>query len=400
MVYDEERSCFYVITGNLDGVLLKVSIDKPEITPVSEIQHFDPSADFSFSQLYYAPHSQHLYYLYAKNYKSGQPSQIQIYTLSYPPMTYSNILQENKGEKMSALLWYLILCAAVLLIGVVVFIYYHKKNTRQTQTATFKPETDSISFTPPDKSYFDRNRSCICLLGAFNVKDKNGEDMTSLFTPILKSLLLLILLYTEKEERGITGKRLDETLWGDKNEKSARNNRNVSISRLRLLLEKVGDVQIINDNNFWKIAIGDNVFCDYHTALAYIRKATITTDHSEEFLNKMLELLLYGPLLPNTEIDYLDNFKSHYSDITIDLLHMLLHKEEFQHNDKFRLKIADSILQHDRFNEDALRAKCSIFCKNNKIGIAKNIYDNFCKEYQLLLGEKFGMSFYDVTKEE
>ena len=399
MVYNEEEACFYVITGNLGGVLLKVSINKPEIIPVSEIQHFDPSADFSFSQLYYAPHSKHLYCLYAKNYKNGQPSQIQIYSLSYPPMIYSNILQQNEEKTISGLLWYLILCVPILLIGVILFIYYHKKNMRKKHV-TVKPETDSLSFVLPDKPYFDRNRACICLLGSFSVKSKNGEDMTSLFTPILKSLLLLILLNTEKDERGITSKRLDETLWGDKNEKSARNNRNVSISRLRLLLEKVGDVQIINDNNFWKIIIGDNVFCDYHTALEYIHKTTTTTKHDEEFLNKMLELLLYGPLLPNTEFDYLDNFKSHYSDITIDLLNMLLHKEEFQHNDKFRLKIADSILQHDRFNEDALRVKCSIFCKNNKIGIAKNVYDNFCKEYQLLLGEKFGISFYDITKEE
>ena len=104
--------------------------------------------------------------------------------------------------------------------------------------------------------------------------------------------------------------------------------------------------------------------------------------------------------MPNTGSDYLDSFKSHYSDITIDLLHLLLHKEEFQNNDKFRLKIADSIFQHDSFNEEALRIKCSIFCRNDKMGIAKSIYDNFCKEYQTLLGEKYGLSFNDVTKEE
>lgn len=60
------------------------------------------------------------------------------------------------------------------------------------------------------------------------------------------------MLNTEKDNRGITSKKLDDLLWGDKNEKSARNNRNVSISRLRLLLEKVGNIQIVNDNNFGK----------------------------------------------------------------------------------------------------------------------------------------------------
>lgn len=403
MVYNKDESCFYVITGNLDGLLLRISINEPGIIPVSEIQHFDPSADFTFSQLYYAPHSQHLYCLYAKTYKNNQPSQVQIFSLSYPPMVYSQILQQDKEENETSCLWYII-PGIILLLGTGIFIWKRRSNSKKSPKKSNRQpvigtETDTLKFSVPDKPFFNRNQACICLLGSFSVKSKTGEDMTSLFTPILKSLLLLILLNTEKDNRGITSKKLDDLLWGDKSEKSARNNRNVSISRLRLLLEKVGDVQIINDNNFWKIVLGDDVFCDYHTALFYINEATKNPEHDEEFFNKLLELLLYGALLPNTEIDYLDSFKSHYSDITIDLLHLLLHKEEFQNNDKFRLKIADSIFQHDSFNEEALRIKCSIFCRNDKMGIAKSIYDNFCKEYQSLLGEKYDLSFNDVTKE-
>ena len=285
--------------------------------------------------------------------------------------------------------------ALILLVGTSNFIRKRGKNRKKdNKFSTSKSETDSLIFTVPDKPYFNRDRACICLLGSFNVKSKTGENITSSFTPILKSLLLLILLNTEKDNRGITSKKLDDLLWGDKNEKSARNNRNVSISRLRLLLEKVGNIQIVNDNNFWKIVFRGRCFLRLsYCFLNYIDEATKTTVHDEEFFNKVLELLLYGPLLPNTESDYLDSFKSHYSDITIDLLHLLLHKEEFQNNDKFRLKIADSIFQHDSFNEEALRIKCSIFCRNDKMGIAKSIYDNFCKEYQTLLGEKIRIVF-------
>ena len=62
MVYNKEESCFYIITGNMGGVLLKISINEPGIIPVSEIQHFDSGADFSFSQLYHCPSfNNHLY---------------------------------------------------------------------------------------------------------------------------------------------------------------------------------------------------------------------------------------------------------------------------------------------------------------------------------------------------
>ena len=46
--------------------------------------------------------------------------------------------------------------------------------------------------------YYDRNRASISLFGCFNVRDKEGNDITSNFTPRLKHLLILLILYTEK----------------------------------------------------------------------------------------------------------------------------------------------------------------------------------------------------------
>lgn len=47
-------------------------------------------------------------------------------------------------------------------------------------------------------NYYDRSRASISLLGCFNVRDKDGNDITSNFTPRLKHLLILLILYTEK----------------------------------------------------------------------------------------------------------------------------------------------------------------------------------------------------------
>lgn len=44
----------------------------------------------------------------------------------------------------------------------------------------------------------------------------------------------------------------------------------------------------------------------------------------EVLLNQILELLLYGPLLSNTIVDWLDEFKDAYSSLSIDLLRNLL----------------------------------------------------------------------------
>lgn len=81
-------------------------------------------------------------------------------------------------------------------------------------------------------------------------------------------------------------------------------------------------------------------------ALQYIQEATNSQHKEESFFYDLLELLFYGPLLPNTQFDWLDNFKSDYSCATIDLLNELLKKEEFLHNDKFRLQIAENHISH------------------------------------------------------
>ncbi|RAZ95258.1 hypothetical protein DK853_30895, partial [Klebsiella oxytoca] len=98
-----------------------------------------------------------------------------------------------------------------------------------------------------------RSRSSISLLGCFNVRDKEGNDITANFTPRLKHLLILLILYTEKNPNGILTSKTTGILWPDKEETAARNNRNVNLRKLRVLLESIGDVEVVTENNFMHI---------------------------------------------------------------------------------------------------------------------------------------------------
>ena len=113
-------------------------------------------------------------------------------------------------------------------------------------------------------------------------------------------------------------------------------------------------------------------------------------------INKLVELLLKGVFLPNTEADWIDNFKSDFSNLTIDTLTSLSSDGYEKLSDELKLKIADILFLHDYINEEALYLKCSIFFNSGKKGIAKGIYDNFCKEYLNLLGSKYKYSLSDV----
>lgn len=130
--------------------------------------------------------------------------------------------------------------------------------------------------------------------------------------------------------------------------------------------------------------------------MRYLNEIMNEQSLSQKNLNKLLELLLRGTLLPNLETDWVDNFKSNFSSQTIDILTRLLNDKTYDFDNKFKLQIADTLFLHDYINEDALYTKCSILCNSGKRGLAKNIYDNFCKEYHNLLDTDYKYSLSDV----
>ncbi|MCQ4917106.1 hypothetical protein NE451_21890, partial [Bacteroides nordii] len=68
-------------------------------------------------------------------------------------------------------------------------------------------------------------KSSILFLDGFHVWDKNGIDITKSITPILKQLLILIIIYSVNNKKGISNVTLLELLWFDKMDESAQNNR-------------------------------------------------------------------------------------------------------------------------------------------------------------------------------
>lgn len=225
-------------------------------------------------------------------------------------------------------------------------------------------------------------------MGGFRVFDSKGEDITPLFTPTLKQLLILLVLYTGKNPMGIPNNKLLSLLWNDKEEEAAKNNRNVYMSRLRNLLSQIGDVTIQTHNGFRNICFGNGTMCDYLEAIR------LFSDNNGENLDRLLELLFNGMMLPNVELDYVDSFKSNFSNHTLDLLSGLIQQPELPNS--LKLKIADTLFQHDYINEDALCVKCGILHAQGRTGVAQAVYTSFCKEYKSIIGSDYPHTLTDV----
>lgn len=422
MIYDSSENCFYVYTSRDGGMLMRVRPTQKGFEQMSFPIWDNLSSHYLNTYLYFSPGRKKFYVLVNRIY-TDTSADVNIYSLNYPPMQVSAIedvvLQEDKSAGKLFLFW-IIFIAAVGLVALGYITYYLVKKNKKKKTELSEEHTDpeksrksllmhkerhstvqdaetvaSEKSEREESRCYDFSKGSICFLGGFYVSDKSGQDITGQFTPMLKTLLLLLILNTIKDPKGISGRKLIQMLWYDKSEDAAKNNRNVYMSKLRSLLEGVGNAEIVNQNGFWAIRLHD-INCDYQETMRLYAKLDEAEQIDSDEVNCLLELLLRGVLLPNTEADWVDGFKSDFSNLTIDVLTHFLHEGNYKLSDDIKLKIADTLFLHDFVNEEALYLKCSVLYNSGKKGIAKTVYDNFRKEYQSLLGIEYKYTLQDV----
>ncbi|MCM1139871.1 MAG: hypothetical protein NC453_14985 [Muribaculum sp.] len=435
MYYDNQEDCFYAASTRGGGQMIRISRQKPDITILStDIGSKMEYHDFVFD-LFQSKDGKR-YYLLIDKRLDPTTHDYSIYTISAPFIDNPDIISHKTIDTVKndggskGYLWFII--GVLILLGCLtsaVLIYRAKKRKSQ-KNQTFSDEVGGYPVQSVDEkelaveddatlpagsnesieelqffdkqdsaeitSKFDRSKSAISLLGNFNVMTKNGEDISSKFTDRLKSLLILLLLSNEKNDNGIKYQRIDEQIWGDKDEKSAQNNRNVYMRKLRLLLEEVGDVPITYEKGYFKIR-HNNITFDYSEAVSRMKLIQSEGNASPELINDTLDLLLMGPLLPMTTYDWLDQYKADFSDWALEILSKLLHYE-INRNDKLAFKIAQTISLHEPLSEEAMKAKCILLNRKKMVGQAQKIYNKFCKEYSHSLGEEYKVSFPDVCK--
>ena len=385
-VYNWANGDFYLLS-DLDGfTLLKLRPEAPGLEKMSLPIPPKRNAQYIYLNLWHSYAKDKLYALVLQA-QVDKRTDVDIYEINYPPLPVSMILQEERTESGKGGDWWkrwTNFLAALVIAGLLA-AFWRNRSSRHAK----KGETETEETYAPLVRHYDFSRSSVGFFGGFRVADKEGNDITGQFTPTLKSLLILLILYTQKSQ-GIASQRINNLLWSYKMDDTANNNRNVYMSKLRGLLEEVGDVRIQNQNKLWSIDFGEGVFCDYLEACRLFGEGAAGED-----VDRLLELLLRGPMLPNTELDWVDGFKSAFSNHTIDFLCRQLRRKDLP--DTTLLQAANTILQHDFLNEDALRAKVSILCRQNKTGLAKTIYDSFCKEYRKSLGVDYPVPFKDLV---
>src|SRR5690606_13059749 len=168
---------------------------------------------------------------------------------------------------------------------------------------------------------------------------------------------------------------------------SARNNRAVSLAKLRSLLQSVGELSIDNDSGKWTLSTED-IFIDYtkykELSAQNLQKADILT---------LISLISKGNILPNNEYKWLDSVRSDVSGSAIQTLMKYADLIQIEKEPRLTLKIAEFISKFDDLNEKALYLKCKAYSVLGQHSAAKNTYEKFVEEYEKAYGEAFRLPF-------
>lgn len=424
LVIDEKAKTYYGLIFpnyryNSELQLIKGSLLSPSYSLVGNKIPYLFHDVHSFADLYYCPNSNTFLAvtLLSNSNDSSTVNNntiVNIYTLAGPPVTGESVYAELSQQKHYPYLFFYVI---IPLLGIVVgYVFIRKRNllksvTRNTvvgdlhnpvtiQSDTLHGEAVGSSelLNTGERVLSVKNRNfnnadatlykgSIFLFGEMQIFDKDGIDITKHFTPLIKELFLVILLYSIRRGRGVSSDKLNEILWSDKSAQSARNNRSVNIAKLKTILDKVEHCQLSKETGYWKIEI-DYAFItvDYHHYLSIVKDKN---QLNKQKINELANITQRGSFLSNIEYSWLDDFKSEVSNAIIDTYQHFATSIPVAEDPEFLIQLANYIFYFDAVNEEAMVIKCRALAYLGKHSLAKNTFDNFTKEYKLIYGEEF-----------
>jgi two-component SAPR family response regulator/heme exporter protein D len=414
LVIDKTNDSFYALTftnyeyySNLQ--LVRGSFKEPRFELLGDKIPFKFEDIFSFSDLYYCKSINKLVAVTLFYDKDAERTDFSVFTISFPPETFTEY--SAKGQYAFWSNWFVVL---LVIMGVVLLVilpiiyqkYYKKKVVRETQTGienskdeneevTDSLETD-IPITDAKVSEDITFKNTILFFGGFKIFNKDSDDITNKFSPLIKEIFLLVWLNSMNGGNGVSSEKMKELFWFHKDDKQATNNRSVNIAKLKSLLEELDSCTLSRETGYWKIEFDEEVvYNDYWVCLksADNKKVLQKID-----IVKLINVVNKGSFLEDLSYEWLDAFKADISNVVIDTLVGFGLSFDIKKHPCFILNLANTIFKFDIVNEEAMILKCKALIEEGKHSMAKKCYTEFQKNYKALYDTDFEESYSDIIK--
>jgi len=403
MVINEEDQSYYLLATTIFEYdtylqLLKGNLADPKLIKLGDKIPYKYHNEYSYSDLFYSKNSQELIAVTSLADWDNNETKITVHKISFPPFIADIEMIEDRTIFGRIIFGFIFLIIVVTVAIIMIKIIKKKKSSSNilaagSENAKAEQGLPSQNEMLPDKPKITANS--ILFFGGFQVINKQGDDITRKFTPLLKELFLLIFLHSIKD-KGISVPSLTETLWFSMDAKTAKNNRAVNIAKLKNLLSEIDSCTLSRKTSYWQMVFDDSiVYNDYWSCIKIINNEySLSKEDLLQFLHKIKK----GPMLGNVGYEWLDEFKLECSNLIIDSLTRYFEQDKISSNPELTIELADAILIFDMMHEEAISIKCKALVTLGKHSIAKEIFTKFSKDYLALYDEPFVRSFTDIIQ--
>lgn len=341
----------------------------------------------------------HEYYCTTTEFDKKGHTVIRTYVLSAPPVSLDEIRSYGSRSSLEIRwLWIMAGIGVLLLVGGVLFV--RKKRGKQRNVV---PESSSVLMSPPvgrepDKSVQGKETlakedfesslvrpNAVYLFGPFTVIDRNGRDITHLFSSRLRQVFIYILLHST--HNGVLSASLNEVFWPDKPDDKVKNLKGVTINQIRKNLAELDGVELVHDKGYFRLVFTD-CYCDYFRFR--------TLKNAEEVENELGILLMRGKFLDGMDAGMMDHFKQKVEEFLSSFLPLEIERLYQQHKYDAVIRFCNVLFRVDPVNELALAYGMHALNHTGSSQEAILQYSLFVREYRQMMNEEYSISYAEL----
>lgn len=341
----------------------------------------------------------HEYYCTTTEFDKKGHTVIRTYVLSAPPVSLDEIRSYGSRSSLEIRwLWIMAGIGVLLLAGGVLFV--RKKRGKQRNAVL---ESSSVLMSPPvgrepDKSVQGKETlakedfesslvrpNAVYLFGPFTVIDRNGRDITHLFSSRLRQVFIYILLHST--HNGVLSASLNEVFWPDKPDDKVKKLKGVTINQIRKNLAELDGVELVHDKGYFRLVFTD-CYCDYFRFR--------TLKNAEEVENELGILLMRGKFLDGMDAGMMDHFKQKVEEFLSSFLPLEIERLYQQHKYDAVIRFCNVLFRVDPVNELALAYGMHALNHTGSSQEAILQYSLFVREYRQMMNEEYSTSYAEL----
>jgi len=332
-------------------------------------------------------------YCFVQEFLADSTSKVSIYSLADPPISEKKFYDKNEqGKKIS----YTYLTLIILVVIVLYFLMVLYKNRLKKQRK-FEGQRDRIRQNLDFKEVQSKKRkNAIYLFGEFIVCDRNGKDISYLFSPKIKQLFLLILLNSVKDRDGVSSENIYASIWPEKEPEKAKNSKGVSLNQIRSILSDLDGIELCYDKSHFKLDITEALYCDYMVFNTVFNDFQLHEFNTEENIKKIIAIVSEGSFLRSAENEHLDKFKNEFESEVQQILPDQMEKNFKEQKYALVIQLAKITYYTDSLNELAFQHEILSLVKLDLRDLAKKRYNAYIVKFNNENNDDFPYTFRDI----